>query len=116
LQLSDYDSAYSQQRVDVNTYNTKQEAVQQQIEVYQQQQYANDGYNTEGYATEGYATDGYGDGYNYASNGEYASIFLSFHNCIFVFVFSILRHFTAAVIDIPTNSSNNLNVHLHLLR
>ena len=58
--------------MDVNTYNTKQEGVQQQIEVYQQQQYVNDGYNTEGYATEGYATDGYGgDGYNYASNGEF---------------------------------------------
>jgi hypothetical protein len=30
LQLSDYDSSYAQQRVDVNSYNAKQQGRQQQ--------------------------------------------------------------------------------------
>jgi len=64
VQLSDYDSAYAQQRVDVNAYNTKQEGLQRQIEAQQQQQYGGDGYNTEGY------NESYGDGYDYASPGE----------------------------------------------
>lgn len=63
MQLTDYDSAYAQQRVDVNAYNTKQEGLQLQIEA-QQQQYAGDGYNTEGY------NNGYEGGYDYASPGE----------------------------------------------
>jgi hypothetical protein len=38
-QLSDYDSSYAQQRVDVNTYNSKQPGVQARLQQQQQQQY-----------------------------------------------------------------------------
>jgi hypothetical protein len=39
LQLSDYDSSYAQQRVDVNAYNSKQQGVQARLQQQQQQQY-----------------------------------------------------------------------------
>jgi hypothetical protein len=41
LQLSDYDSSYAQQRVDVNAYNTKQQGVQARLQQQQQQQQYN---------------------------------------------------------------------------
>jgi hypothetical protein len=64
-QLSDYDSSYAQQRVDVNSYNTKQAAVQDALQQKQQQQ----GYQQQ-QAGQGGGYEGYGgDGYNYASAG-----------------------------------------------
>jgi hypothetical protein len=47
LQLSDYDSSYAQQRVDVNAYNTKQQGVQARLQQQQQQyNYASAGNTT----------------------------------------------------------------------
>lgn len=52
-QLSDYDSSYAQQRVDVNSYNTKQEKQQQLLLANQQSQQQYDGYDQDYYASAG---------------------------------------------------------------
>lgn len=63
--MSDYDSSYPQQRVDVNAYNTKQEKQQQQIAMYGSD-----------------ATD-YGTDYNYTSAGMYSVhvVHYDVHSC-----------------------------------
>lgn len=66
-QLSDYDSSYPQQRVDVNSYNTKQEKAQQQIALY-----ASDAASTD------YNNADYNYSYEYASAGAHDVLF-----CIF---------------------------------